>query len=154
MYDLITLGKAFDLHAGWPHPVKRLSELRDKILVQIIGAEKDSEEIYVVWENGDDYRMYQDQDCCEEVCIEDICGDVNCLLNTPIILAEDISNQVEHDWKGHEPDSYTWTWYKLATVKGYVTIRWLGTSNGYYSESVDVNKMTRKEIEALNGDAR
>ena len=43
------------------------------------------------------------------------------------------------NYKGPKPesaDSYTWTFYRFSTVKGTVTVRWFGESNGYYSESV------------------
>lgn len=104
-----------------------------------IEISRDEDEIIFTCSDGVKYKMYHEQDCCETVRIEDICGDINCLLNSPILMAEDISNECEN----FEPlspwdDSYTWTWYKLATVKGYVTIRWYGESNGYYSESVDL----------------
>ena len=104
----------------------------NKTFVEII-KEEDYSRITFVDENKIKYIMYHEQDCCESVYIEDIEGDLNDLIGTPILKAEEVENEEYH---------YTWTFYKLATIKGYVTIRWLGESNGesngYYSERVDI----------------
>ena len=60
-------------------------------------------------------------------------------MGSPITMAEEVTSENETPAGVKPPEhaeSYTWTFYKLATVKGYVTIRWFGESNGFYSESV------------------
>lgn len=107
------------------------STLMGKVITEIKGLEKDGDEVTFKCIDGTSFSMYHEQDCCESVSIEDVCGDVSDLLNTPILVAEESSR--EGDTLG---ESETWTFYKLATIKGSVDIRWYGTSNGYYSESV------------------
>lgn len=80
--------------------------------------------------------FYHDQDCCESVYIEDVAGDLGDLLGAPITMAELITNEVGGDPKDDDHESWTWTFLKLATRKGFVTVRWYGFSNGYYSERV------------------
>ncbi len=49
-------------------------------------------------------------------------------------MAEEATNSDDPPVGEYQPESYTWTFYRFATVRGYVTIRWFGSSNGYYSE--------------------
>lgn len=81
------------------------------------------------------YSFFHQQDCCEDVGIEDIVGDLQDLENLPLLVAREDSNA---DFPApYAVESYTWTFYTFATHLGYVTVRFLGVSNGYYSESVD-----------------
>lgn len=115
-------------------------------------------------ECGAVYKMYHSQDCCESVQIEDIVGDLDDIIGTPILKASEDSSRdkeipqniieklpqkhlvalVTEKITGVEntDESFTWTFYNIATIKGYVTIRWYGTSNGYYSEGVDFEQIT------------
>lgn len=105
----------------------------------IVNIDNNNDEIIFTLKSGEKIRMYHHQDCCENVSVEDICGDINDLLNTPILLAEEVvSSEEGDDMPNRHGDSFTWTFYKFATIKGFVTIRWYGSSNGYYSESVDL----------------
>src|SRR3990167_3845271 len=97
-----------------------------------------NEELVFTLDTGEKYKLYHDQDCCESVSIEYITGELSELIWTPILLAEEVTSDTNPmDITKEDQDSFTWTFYKLATMKGYVTIRWYGESNGYYSESVD-----------------
>ena len=94
----------------------------------------------LVFENDTErYIFYHFQSCCESVYIESISGDLNDLIGVPLLLAEEVSSDDEGPLNEYE-DSYTWTFYKFATIKGYVDVRWYGSSNGYYSESVSLRK--------------
>lgn len=104
-----------------------------KTITSVEGLEKESEEVIFKTSDGKTYKMYHRQSCCESVYIEDVWGDVENIINSPVLLAEENSCGGGNDFD----ESYTWTFYKMGTVKGWVDIRWYGTSNGYYSESVD-----------------
>jgi hypothetical protein len=111
-------------------------DLIGKTLTKI---DKTNDEILFYCEGEDDvYKMYHSQDCCESVSIEDIAGDLDDLIGSPILRAtEDSSSENPEGVNMSYQDSFTWTFYNIATIKGHVTIRWYGESNGYYSESVD-----------------
>lgn len=121
-------------------PTSPMAELVGKTLTSFEGGAGD-DQIELIFSDGSIYVMHHIQDCCESVSVESIVGDPKDLIGTPILHAEDSSSDVDPEGYTDESDyreSFTWTFYKLATVKGWVDIRWLGESNGYYSESVDL----------------
>ncbi len=121
----------------------KFEEIKGKILTEIIISENKDEIIFICKDNSK-YRLFHDQECCENVTIEDICGDMENLKDTPILLAEKIvdnSKSFTVNEYEDEENSHTWTFYKLSTIKESVTIRWYGESTGYYSEEVCFEKI-------------
>ena len=112
-----------------------IETLLGKTLLKVdVNMYGDEDSITFVCEDGSEYRMWHEQDCCETVTIEEYDGDFDDLIGSPIIVADERSNQEDAEYG----DSQTWTFYSLATKDGWVHIRWHGYSNGYYSESVTV----------------
>jgi len=99
---------------------------------------------FIIFKNDEtQFLMKHDQQCCESVHIEDIAGDLTDLVGAPILSATETDNKAGPLDTDHTPESYTWTFYNIRTVKGAVNIRWYGTSNGYYSESVGLYQLSK-----------
>lgn len=92
-------------------------------------------EIMVFEGTEGNFRFFHQEDCCERVSIEDVCGDLQDLVGVPILSAQENSNQSDTD-DGDEQ----WTFYIFRTIRGTVIVRWYGSSNGYYSTSVSLER--------------
>ena len=112
-----------------------IEDLKYKVLKKIM-LSKDNDELIFITKDNERYTFYHEQDCCEYVTVDDVCGDFNDLLDVPLLEVEEVTNT---DFEECD-ESCTWTFYKFGTIKGSVTVRWYGTSNGYYSESVSLRK--------------
>ena len=126
-----------------PHPwrdgelVFETADLVGKTFTKVTGGPNDDEMRFECAEGV--FIFHHKQECCESVCINDVTGDLSDLVGTPLLKAEECESCPLPE--GHTPEEYdseTWTFYKFATIKGYVDVRWLGASNGCYSEGVDL----------------
>lgn len=124
----------------------------EAVLTKILGQTplevemKEGEEVAVIRTvEGNELLLQYEHDCCASCKIVQIDGDPKDLLGAPLVMAEVITGESlgfneDLDENGRDTsedrwgDSHTWTFVKFATVKGYVTLRWYGSSNSYYSE--------------------
>ena len=104
-----------------------VGEIPTKITVDDV-----KEELIFHFEYGN-VIFYHEQDCCENVYIESINGDIDDLVGVPLLVAEERVSSKEEAY-----GSSTWTFYVFRNIKTSIDIRWVGISNGYYSESVDI----------------
>ena len=120
---------------GWYDNHVNVEEMQNQTFTSV-RADTDT----VTFENDEvRYVLYHDQDCCESVYVEDIIGDIEDLEGWPMLISKEDTN-ADDPGTCDNGESYTWTFYNFATFKGYVTIRFLGESNGYYSEDVNCRK--------------
>ena len=122
--------------------------IEDQIFEGLIGKTLTAIKIddkYVAWilfvvSEDEKYLLHNDEADCNDVqvTIDDINGDINDLVGSPLTMAESVSNEAFEKTQDAEG---TWTFYRFATIKGYVDIRWFGTSNGYYSETVTLERL-------------
>ncbi len=120
--------------------------LKGMTLKKITGKEGDDR---MTFDTGDrQFALFHSQDCCESVTLAEVVGELNDLIGSPLLEAEEVTNEsgdkcgILEGPHANYYESWTWTFYKLATIKGSVTLRWLGESNGYYSEHVDFEEVS------------
>lgn len=106
-----------------------------------VKVEQSDERIIMTFSDGSVATWYHSQDCCETVVVDDVVGDWSDLYGHPLLVAEERETDDHHAPAPPElprgDDSNTWTFYTFRSIGGSVDVRWHGSSNGYYSESVD-----------------
>lgn len=115
--------------------INEYKELIGKVLIDV--KEDGETAIDFTFEDGSVYSMYNEEegtgnDC--QITLEDVNGEWDDIIGEPLTMAEEVINT------GGTREG-TWTFYRFATIKGYVDIRWYGESNGYYSETVTFRKI-------------
>lgn len=94
----------------------------------------DDDSVHFIIEDGEEYILQHIQDCCESVSIESIDGDIQRLVGSPVTLAYESYRSSKSELRY---ESCTWSFYTIGTVIDTVSIRFFGSSNGYYSETAE-----------------
>ena len=107
---------------------------------------KDDAELIFTTAEGNQYLMYHQQDCCEDVWLDDSDG-LDDIIGQVVRRATESSQDIEDI--DHNYGTGTWTFYSIITDKSIANLVWRGESNGYYSESVDFMKCVEGECKWL-----
>lgn len=112
-----------------------------KKIIHVNGLEEGSEKIRIYFDDGSKIEMFHEQECCENVYLLDFDNDELMLKFATLLSFEEAVERGEV-----QEGTATWTFYKLTTDRGHMTMRWYGESNGYYSEDVIVKYYEKSKI--------
>lgn len=99
--------------------------LEGKVISDVTYIDTESA-IYFTTNKNTQYVLKHVNECCEEVDLVDISGDLISLLGNKILKAEKVMNS-ENKPLSNLQNFYTWTYFKLASRGGYITISYFGT---------------------------
>ena len=137
---------------SYPQGGDRKMGYRDRIEIeQLVGetltyvdTDENNDEIMLTTASGKIIKIFHEQDCCESVHIEDTEGNWHELIGKVIVEATNESTS-----EGEPPNEYSESWTRTTlTFKvddATVISRWIGESNGYYSESVDIEMVAKRD---------
>lgn len=102
-------------------------------MIKIIKAYQDNDEVTMELEDGRVVKLRHDQECCESVHLESYSRHISEVIGEELI-------GIDSEEKGIEVgcDHRTETTITIETSGGIVTQLWVGESNGYYGEGVDL----------------
>lgn len=131
--------------SAWGYVPAVLGGLVGKTITAAHLADADGNDCAVLETDGCYYMLSHSQDCCESFDLIDGQEDLDGLVGGVVVVAEevvsaDLGKREDYD------DSYTWTLYRFRTTKGDCTLRFYGTSNGYYGEAAEL-RVSSKEAE-------
>ena len=103
-----------------------------RVPTKVEGMYSGSREVRITFEDGGYLSLWHEQDCCEQVDLQDVEGDPHGLVGYPLTVAE----EAYADAGDVVSESGTWSFYRFGNGHEFIVLRWLGESNGYYSEGV------------------
>lgn len=124
-----------ELHKDASHYAK------GRVITDIVGLNKGSENVEIHFVDGGILMLRHKQDCCESVALVDFYGGDE---RGVVLSFEERTNDASDNPDVSE--SGTWTFYSIQTTTGEIWMRWLGESNGFYSESVNTAVTNNQQV--------
>ena len=131
-------------YCGRSHLIKPWDEALAPLVGQeIVGVvDRQDKGVFIKFADGTYLMFYHDQDCCEEVWLEEAVG-LEDLVGQHYVRLTETCEETRNEYD----ELSGWTFYNLATLEGHATLRFCGASNGYYSIVTGVYIATEEALE-------